>query len=157
MTPARSDIAMTAPLQLCTFSVDGLLFGIDVMNVQEVIRHQEMTPVPLAPAAVRGLINLRGQIVTAIDMRTRLGLAPDVANASPVNVVIDTDQGVMSLLVDDIGEVLEVEREIFETAPEMMNAAFRELVPGVFKLEERLLLLLDVAKVGALGGERTAR
>lgn len=157
MTTAGIDRSMGEPLQLCTFSIDGVLFGVDVMNVQEVIRHQEMTPVPLAPAAVRGLINLRGQIVTAIDMRTRLGLGRSAANAAPMNVVIDTEEGIMSLLVDEIGEVLEVEREVYETAPETMNAAFRELVPGVFKLEERLLLLLDVTKVGALGGERTAR
>lgn len=137
--------------QLCTFLIDGMLFGVDVMNVQEVIRYQQMTVVPLASATVRGLINLRGQIVTAIDMRARLGIAPRESSELPMNVVATTADGVVSLLVDDIGDVLEVEQCTFERAPETMSATVRDLVPGVFKLEGRLLLLLDAERVAALG------
>lgn len=143
--------AVAETRQLCTFRVDDMLFGVDVMNVQEVIRYQEMTIVPLATATVRGLINLRGQIVTAIDMRARLGLEPRTSDALPMNVVTTTGEGVVSLLVDEIGDVLEVEERTFERAPETMSASFRELVPGVFKLEGHLLLLLDAQKVAALG------
>jgi purine-binding chemotaxis protein CheW len=142
---------MAETRQLCTFLVDDMLFGVDVMNVQEVIRYQEMTSVPLASSTVRGLINLRGQIVTAIDMRARLGLTPRDTNELPMNVVATTADGVVSFLVDEIGDVLEVEERVFERAPETMNATFRELVPGVFKLEGQLLLLLDAEKVAALG------
>jgi purine-binding chemotaxis protein CheW len=145
--------------QLCTFLIDGMLFGVDVMHVQEVIRYQEMTVVPLASATVRGLINLRGQIVTAIEMRARLGLAARDPESLPMNVVTTTADGVVSLLVDEIGDVLEVEERTFETAPETIGAAFRELVPGVFKLEGRLLLLLDaerVANLGTTAGRRKA-
>jgi purine-binding chemotaxis protein CheW len=137
--------------QLCTFLIDGMLFGVDVMNVQEVIRYQQMTTVPLASATVRGLINLRGQIVTAIDMRARLGLAPRDVSELPMNVLTTTADGVVSLLVDEIGDVLEVEERTFERAPETLSATFRELVPGVFKLDGCLLLLLDPEKVAALG------
>lgn len=111
--------------QFCTFYVDGLCFGIGVREVQEVIRYQEMTRVPLAAPVVRGLINLRGQIVTAIDLRRRLGLADrflgDTPNsggeALPMNLVVRTDDGVVSLLVDEIGEVVEVDEDSFERPP----------------------------------------
>ena len=156
MTPAH-DKDMTASRQLCTFVVDGLLFGVDVMNVQEVLRYQETTSVPLAPPTVRGLVNLRGQIVTAIEMRARLGLPERRREDLPMNVVTTTRSGTMSLLVDELGDVLEVDRHAFEAAPEMMNVALRELVLGVFNLEGRLLLLLDSERVAALGPTSATR
>src|ERR1700685_3941223 len=92
--------------QYCTFFVDGHYFGLDVLNVQEIIRYQEMTRVPLAPPVVQGLINLRGQIVTAIDLRLRLELKERPPGQLPVNVVVQTEDGAVSLLVDEIGDVL---------------------------------------------------
>ena len=154
MTTAIGVRTVAETRQLCTFIIDGMLFGVDVMNVQEVIRYQEMTVVPLASANVRGLINLRGQIVTAIEMRARLGLDPRRDDALPMNVVTTTADGVVSLLVDEIGDVLEVEERTFERPPETISAAFRELVPGVFKLEGKLLLLLDAEKVATFGSDR---
>lgn len=142
---------MAETRQLCTFLIDGMLFGVDVIHVQEVIRYQEMTIVPLASSTVRGLINLRGQIVTAIEMRARLGLAPRSSDELPTNVVMTTSDGVVSFLVDEIGDVLEVEAGSFERGPETMGAAFRDLVPGVFKLDGKLLLLLDAERVANLG------
>lgn len=137
--------------QLCTFVLDGALFGVDVMRVQEVIRHQEMTRVPLAPPVISGLINLRGQIVTAIDMRPRLGLPPRPADRPPMNVVVRTDDSAVSLLVDEIGDVVEVSEEAFERPPDTMPAAARELVRGVYKLADQLLLLLDTDRAVAPG------
>ena len=142
---------MAQTRQLCTFLLDNLLFGIEVMNVQEVIRYQEMTAVPLATSVVRGLINLRGQIVTAIDMRARLGLPERNNGELPMNVVVRTTDGVVSLLVDEIGDVVGVDERSYERAPETMASAFRELVPGVYKLEAALLLLLDAERIAALG------
>lgn len=130
--------------QLCTFFLGGICFGVDVVRVQEVIRLQQMTRVPLANEAVRGLINLRGQIVTAIDMRLRLQLP--VGEHDPMNVVIRADDGAVSLLVDDIGDVVEVDESSFELPPNTMPARARELVRGVYKLEGRLLLLLDTER-----------
>jgi len=147
MTAGKEVRAAAVPRQLCTFLVDGMLFGVDVMNVREVIRYQEMTIVPLASTTIRGLINLRGQIVTAIEMRARLGLASRSSELLPMNVVTTTTSGIVSLLVDEIGDVLEVEERAFEAAPESMNVTFRDLVPGVFKLDGRLVLLLDAERV----------
>src|SRR5437016_5385400 len=107
--------------QYCTFSLQGLFFGVEVQQVQEVIRYQEMTHVPLAPRVVRGLINLRGQIVTAIDLRRRLELTDLPPGRLPINVVVRTDEGPMSLLVDEIGDVLEVAEEVFERPPETVQ------------------------------------
>lgn len=131
--------------QLATFWLDGRLLGVEVVRVQEVIRSQRMTNVPLAPAEVRGLINLRGQIVTALDLRRRLGL-PERAEGSPapMNVVVRTADGPVSLLVDAIGDVLAVDDADFERAPDTLDGPARTLLGGAYKLEGRLLLLLDV-------------
>ncbi len=147
--------------QFCTFQVGKLFFGVHVQEVQEIIRFQEMTRVPLAPAVIRGLINLRGQIVTAIDLRTRLGLPPR-ESGEPINVVIRSAEGAVSLLVDEIGDVLEVSPDQFERPPETLSGVIRELVSGVFKLSGRLLLVLDTKKAieanhaPALAGETSA-
>jgi purine-binding chemotaxis protein CheW len=133
--------------QYCTFLLNGHYFGIEVMKVQEVIRYQEMTRVPLAPAVVRGLINLRGQIVTAIDLRRRLDLPDRPAGEAPVNVVVRTDDGAVSLLVDAIGEVVQVPEKAFERPPETLRGAARELIRGAYKLDGRLLLALDLDRL----------
>jgi purine-binding chemotaxis protein CheW len=129
--------------QCCTFFLDGQYFGIEVLKVQEIIRFQRMTRVPLAPPVVRGLINLRGQIVTAIDLRRRLGLKDSPTDQLPVNVIVKTDDGAVSLLVDEIGDVVEVAEKHFEVPPETLRGSARELVRGAYKLPERLLLILD--------------
>ena len=136
--------------QYCTFFLDGHYFGIDVLQVQEVIRYQKMTGVPLAPAVVRGLINLRGQIVTAIDLRRRLDLPDRPAGGLPVNVVVRTDDGAVSLLVDEIGDVLEVSEREFERPPETLRGTARELISGAYKLSDRLLLILDIERAVSL-------
>ncbi len=141
--------------QYCTFYVDGHYFGLDVLQVQEIIRYQEMTRVPLAPPVVRGLINLRGQIVTAIDLRRRLELKDRPADLLPVNVVVHTDDGAVSLLVDEIGDVLEVPEKMFERPPETLQGMARELIRGAYKLQDRLLLILDTERtVNVSGGGR---
>lgn len=136
---------MLASRQLCTFLLDGHLFGVDAQTVREVIRYQEMTRVPQAPPSVSGLINLRGAIVTAIDLRTSLGMKPRETGKLPMNVVVRSDDGAVSLLVDQIGDVIEVDAENFETPPDTLQGPARELVRGAYKLDGRLLLLLDCA------------
>jgi purine-binding chemotaxis protein CheW len=140
-------------VQYCTFRLDGHLFGVPVGSVQEVLRQQELTTVPQAPAEVSGLINLRGQIITTLDLRTRLGLGPRPPEASAINVVVRTaDGGVVSLLVDEIGDVLEPGEETFELSPETVPAHVRALVPRVCKLDGHLMLVLDTelaVQVGA--------
>jgi purine-binding chemotaxis protein CheW len=138
--------------QFCTFFVNGLFFGVEVLKVQEVIRYQEMTRVPLAPTMIEGLINLRGQIVTAIDLRRRLELALREPGQLPMNVVVRSDDGAVSLLVDEIGDVVEIQDDIYERPPETLKGVARDLVQGVYKLKERLLLILDTEKTVNLTG-----
>jgi len=139
--------------QLCTFFLQDLCFGVEVERVQEVIRYQEMTRIPLAPEVIAGLINLRGQIVTAIDLRRQLELPFRDAKQLPMNVVIRNDDAPISLLVDEIGDVVEVDEESFETPPETLEARRREFLRGVYKLKDKLLLLLDTGKaVSIVGG-----
>jgi purine-binding chemotaxis protein CheW len=137
--------------QFCTFFLKNQFFGVPVSEVQEVIRYQEMTRVPLVPAVIRGLINLRGQIVMAIDLRRRLGMEERAQSELPMNVVVRTDDGAVSLLVDEIGDVLEANEESFERPPETLQGQARQLVRGVYKLQERLMLVLDTAR--AVSGE----
>ncbi len=137
--------------QFCTFYLGDHFFGVPVAHVQEVIRHQEMTRIPLAQREVRGLINLRGQIVTALDLRQCLGLDPRDPEARPMNVVVRTEEGPLSCLVDVIGDVLTVDDELFEEAPDTIEGIGSELIHGCYKLENQLLLILDVAKAIGVG------
>jgi purine-binding chemotaxis protein CheW len=131
-------------MSLTTFFVNGYLFGIEVATVQEVIRYQPMTRVPLAPPALSGLINLRGQIIAAVDLRRRLGFPDRAAGELPMDVVVRTRDGMVSLLVDRIGDVVEVSEEAFEEPPDTLVGIARELIRGAYKLDDALLLSLDV-------------
>lgn len=132
--------------QFATFFLDGLFLGVEVLKVQEVIRYQEMTRVPIAPAMIEGLINLRGQIITAINLRRRFEMPPRAKGALPMNVVVRTDDGAVSLLVDEIGDVVEIQEDSYERLPETLTGVARELIRGVYKLKERLLLILDTER-----------
>lgn len=132
--------------QFCTFHLGELFLGVEVQQVQEVIRWQDLTRVPLAPSMLRGLINLRGQIVTALDLRERFGMPPLQGEEQPTNIVVRTEDGPMSLLVDSIGDVLEVDDECADRAPENLPAIIRKATRGVYKLEGHLLLTLDIEK-----------
>lgn len=139
--------------QYCTFVLDGHLFGIPVGTVQEVLREQVVTPVPLAAPEVSGLINLRGQIVTTLNLRERLRLPARPAGEQSVSVVVRTaDGGAVSLVVDRIGDVIEPEPDSLEAPPETLDPALRALVEGVCKLDGRLMLMLDTELAVAVGG-----
>lgn len=145
-TAALRPELVQASRQFSTFFVADLYFGVDVLRVQEVLRFQQMTRVPQAPEVIEGLINLRGQIVTAIDMRRRLRLPPRPGDQTPINVVVRTEEGAVSLLVDEIGDVLDVDADTYERPPENLDPAALELISGVYKLKDRLLLVLDTER-----------
>ena len=153
---------MKKDIQVCTFYLGDLFFGIEVLKVQEVFRYQEMSRVPLAPPVVRGLINLRGQIITAIDLRRRLKLSELAEDRQPMNIVVRTEEDVVSLLVDAIGDVLTLTEGSYEDPPDTLDPFLLDLVRGVYKLDGKLLLVLDTAKVvrvekgGATQEERSA-
>jgi len=136
--------------QVCTFTVGELTFGVDVQNVHEVIRAQQMTKVPMAPSVVRGLINLRGRIVTAVDMRARLEVDPLADDEEPMNVVVHSEEMAVSLLVDEIGDVLNVEESLRAQPPAGLSPVVGDLVESVYKLEGDLLLVLDPKAIATI-------
>ena len=138
---------MAEKLQFSSFFVDDIFLGVEVAKVQEVISGPEITPVPLSHLAVRGLINLRGQIVTVIDLRRCLELAEQPAGQVLVNLIVYTDDGCVSLLVDQVGDVLSVDEDQFEYPPVTLQGRSRELIRGAYKLEGKLMLVLDTDKV----------
>jgi purine-binding chemotaxis protein CheW len=134
-------------MQYCTFTLDGMTFGVQVSQVQEAIRHQEMTSVPMAPGVVGGLLNLRGQIVTALDLRRRLGLPDRPDGALPMNVVVRTADGAVSLLVDQIGDVVDVDDSQLESVPDTTDPVLQAHLLGACQLPAGLVLVLDTAQV----------
>ena len=144
MSTATAAPAMPASAQLATFWLDGDLFGVEVEHVQEVLRSQGITRVPLAPPAVAGLINLRGQVVTAIELRERLGRKPRPEGEEAVVIVVRLHGEAVSLLVDSIADVVDVNVRDFEAPPDTLDGSARELIRGAYKLDGQLLLALDV-------------
>ena len=142
---------MSETRRYCSFHLDGMTLGVDALDVQEIIRYQPMTRVPLADTAITGLINLRGQIVTAIDLRRRLDLPARGDDQLPVNVVVRTDDGAVSLLVDKIGDVVEVDDDQLHQAPETVAREVRALMRGALPMPDRLLLVLDTARLALAG------
>ena len=138
---------MSGTRQYCTLRVGSLLLGIEVERVQEVLRDTTITQVPLAHRAIRGLINLRGQIVTAIDLRRRFELA-DVADANGfMTMVLDAGDEPLALVVDSVGDVVQVAAEAFEAPPDTLKGRSRRMIEGAYKLERELLLTLNLDEV----------
>jgi len=135
--------------QVCTFTLNDMLFGIEVLFVQEILRPQPMTRVPLAPSVVRGLINLRGQIITAVDLRERLGLPRAPKYLPGMNLVVRLPDETVSFIVDDVGEVLDLPDNQFEDVPVTLQQSIRAVTSGVYKLKDRVLLHLDAAAAAA--------
>ena len=141
--------------QFCTFGLGGLHFGVDVGSVQEVIRHREMTRVPTASPVARGLINLRGQIVLAVDLRHRLGIEAPRPLDESLHVIIRAGDRPTSLLVDEIGEILDLGGLAMEAPPETIGAGVRAFLGGIYPLPDRLLMVLDAARLVDFEAEAT--
>ncbi len=139
--------------RFCTFHVGGLLLGVEVQMVQEVLGEEPMTRVPLADPWVSGLLNLRGQIVTAIDARRRLGLPPRTPGDRTANIVLRTPDGSVSLVVDREGDVVDLAMNEIEPLPENVSPAIRAVVTGTCRVEESLLLMLDVERTLTIGSD----
>ena len=130
--------------QYVTFLVDGELYGVPAHDVREVLRAQPLTRVPLAPEGVAGLVNVRGEVVLAVDPRHRLGLPPADADRVPMMVVVHVAGEPVSLLVDEIGDVVGVTPEQYVPTPESLGAELRRVLPGTYTLADSLMLVLAV-------------
>jgi purine-binding chemotaxis protein CheW len=133
--------------EFVSVTVADQLFGIPVLQVQDVLGPQRITRIPLAPAEVAGSLNLRGRIVTAIDLRTRLGLPPLPEGRKGMSVVVDHEGELYSILVDSVGEVLRLGAASAERSPPTLDATWRDVSGGVYRLEKTLLIVLNVARV----------
>lgn len=133
--------------QFVTMRVGQQLFGISVMAVQDVIRKQRITPIPHAPDIVSGALNLRGRIVTAIDVRKRLGLEPYPEPEKIMKIVVEFQHELYALMVDAVGDVLTLSLGSIEKVPANLNDTWKQVAAGVHKLEKELLVILDIANV----------
>jgi purine-binding chemotaxis protein CheW len=137
-------------LQLCTFRLDELCLGIDVRKVHEVLSNRPLRAIPLAPPSVRGLISLRGQVIAGIDLRVCIGLAQVIGKNLWTNVIVKTASGPLSLLVDEVSDVVEIELEQIEPAPETLPPLIRQITTGVFSYQTRLIFMIDEEQVTRL-------
>jgi purine-binding chemotaxis protein CheW len=133
--------------EFVSITVAGQLFGIPVLQVQDVLGPQRITRIPLAPPEVAGSLNLRGRIVTAIDLRTRLRLPPLPEGKTGMSIVVDHGGELYSVIVDAVGEVLSLDAASAERNPATLDPIWREVSAGIYRLDKMLLIVLDVARV----------
>lgn len=137
----------SATVDFLTFTIVEQLFGIPVLKVQDVLSSYQITRIPLAPPEIRGSLNLRGRVVTAIDMRARLGLPSRAADAETMSIVVENEGELYSLMVDAVGEVLALSTGLFERNPPTLDASFRAFSDGIYRLDEQLLVVLNVTRL----------
>lgn len=139
-----------------TFTIADQLFGIPVLLVQDVLSSYHITRIPLAPPEITGSLNLRGRVVTAIDVRIRLGLEPRAEGAECMSIVAETGGELYSLLVDSVGEVLPLSSANYERNPPTLDAKLRSYADGIYRLDDGLLVVLDVKRLLDYGHEKAA-
>lgn len=142
-----SDAIAEKDEEFVTFTIAEQLFGIPVLQIQDVLSSYHITPIPLAPPEIIGSLNLRGRVVTAIDVRLRLGLPPRASDAESMSIVAESEGELYSLMVDSVGEVLALPRSAFERNLPTLDAKFRAFSEGIYRLEGQLLVVLDVNRL----------
>lgn len=149
-------------LQLVTFRLGNEEYSMDILKVQEIIRHMDLTRVPRTPDFVDGVINLRGRVIPVLDLRKRFGMPADEKTDETRIIVVDVDNSVVGFKVDAVSEVLRLPADTVEPPPTIVKGAESDYIKGVGKLDNRLLILLDVARIlskserDAIGGNLDA-
>ncbi len=133
--------------EFVTFTIAGQLFGIPVLQIQDVLSSYQITPIPLAPPEIKGSLNLRGRVVTAIDVRLRLGLSARPKEAESMSIVAENEGELYSLMVDSVGEVLALSQSAYERNLPTLDAKFRAFSDGIYRLDKQLLVVLDVYRL----------
>ena len=146
-------IVGTDELEIATFYIGDILMGVDIQKVQEINRHVDMTPVPHAPACVRGVINLRGDVVTVLDLRTVLELEPAEINETSRNMIAKAGDEQIGLLVDRIADVVKLTRDEIEPPPANVSGIDGRFFDGVYKMKSELLIILNAEEM--LSADRT--
>jgi purine-binding chemotaxis protein CheW len=145
----REDLSVvtTGTQDFVTVKLAGQTLGIPVLAVHDVLNAQQITKIPLAADWVSGVLNLRGRIVTAIDLRRRLGLEPLEGDKKSMSVVVEHNDEPYSLQIDEVGEVLSLDDQLFERNPVTLDPRWRDVSKGIYRLENELLAILDVEKL----------
>lgn len=143
----RAELVDMQTSEFVTVTIGGQLFGIPVLQVQDVLGPQKITRIPLAPKEVAGSLNLRGRIVTAIDVRLRLGMPPRKAGNQGMSVVVELGQELYSLIIDQVGEVLSLSQKDFERSPPTLDPRWRDYADGIYRLQDRLMVVLNVRRL----------
>ena len=143
----KKDLDSKELLQLVTFRLGNEEFSLDILRVQEIIRHMELTRVPRTPEFVDGVINLRGRVIPVLDLRKRFGLPTGERTNETRIIVVDVDSRTVGLKVDAVSEVLRLPADTVEPAPAIVTGAESDYIKGVGKLDGRFLILLDVEKI----------
>lgn len=151
-----ADTVSHAQQEFVTMRIGEQLFGISVLAVRDVMRYQPIAPIPLAPQVIAGSLNLRGRIVTAFNMRCRLGMPPYPQHDTVMKVVVDVNHELFALMVDAVGDVLSLTMNRFEKVPANMDPIWRSVAAGVFKLDKELLVILDVTNLINFAGKEAA-
>ncbi len=151
-TSRSKGVVEAATTDYVTFTVADQLFGIPVLKVQDILVPDKIAPVPLAPPEVCGSINLRGRIVTVIDVRTRLGLSRAGADVKGMGVTVETGHDLYTLLVDSVGDVIGLSPDLYESNPSTLDQAWMEFADGVFRLQDRLMVVLNTEHLLNLRG-----
>ncbi len=133
--------------EFVTFTIAGQLFGIPVLQIQDVLSSYQITPIPLAPPEIKGSLNLRGRVVTAVDVRLRLGLSARPKEAESMSIVAENEGELYSLMVDSVGEVLALSQSAYERNLPTLDAKFRAFSDGIYRLDKQLLVVLDVNRL----------
>jgi purine-binding chemotaxis protein CheW len=144
MTAAEKEISAGGSKEFLTMTVAGQLFGIPVLQVQDVLGERKVTKVPLAPKEIAGSLNLRGRIVTAINLRHRLRMPEVKEGVKSMYIVVDHQGDLYSLIVDNVGEVLALPDSDFEKTPSTLDPSWRDVALGIYRLKDQLLVILDV-------------
>jgi len=140
--------------QFVTFTVAGQMFGVPVLRVQDILQTHKIASIPLAPAEVRGSINLRGRIVTVIDVRARLGLEPvDDSATDQMGVTIEMGIDLYTLLADSIGDVVSLSHNSYEKTPGTLDPKWRDFANGVYRLDGSLMVVLDIERLLDIGND----
>ncbi len=134
-------------LQMVTFNIGGEEFGVEILTVQEIIRMMQITKVPKAPDFVEGVINLRGKVISVIDLRKRFGLDSKGHDKNTRIVVVEINKMIVGFIVDSVSEVLRIPADTVEPSPPVVAGLDSEYISGVGKLEDRLLILLDLDRL----------
>ena len=144
---AAANDSHSGQIQYVTVFIGGQLFGLPIHKVHDVFVPESMTRVPLSAPEVAGVLNLRGRIVTAIDVRTRLGISPREDKTKSMSVVVDHGGEFYSLIVDQVGEVMALAASDYEKTPATLDERWREISDGVYRLKDNLLIVLDVKRL----------